>query len=387
MSASVAVRSSLRIPFAGPTFRQIPIGENAPRQCDSLARVAGIRNLLGQEGYNVASLSSVSRQRYGSNSPYFIPPTFLYKLRSGITPHVCQIVALSEITGYRFVDWMRVSGFDLHQIPRLQMRLHTERTVLVTPIEFDPTNDSPNGRYLLAKIGSRDAIVCSQLIPGRVVRVDRWYLQGIRGGGQRAPDPLLLVEHSCGLTCCYVRWINDDHIVLLPRRSPWEGWPLRVPTEARILGSVNMQPQPAKQVQTDAGRLQSRLEPSFPSPNGKERMRFSDLLRISRARTGLTFREAHKLTETIAQILGSRDYAIALGLLSDYEVMSKLPRHIAKIISLCSVYCIDIRELIAIAGVNLNDSVKMPLPRHGHAFEFAPISWPLPESGKRSAHG
>jgi len=33
---------------------------------------------------------------------------------------------------------MRMFGFDLHQIPRLQVQLHTERTVLVTPIEFEP---------------------------------------------------------------------------------------------------------------------------------------------------------------------------------------------------------------------------------------------------------
>ena len=60
-------------------------------------------------------------------------------------------------------------------------------------------------------------------------------------------------------------------------------------------------------------------------------MKFSDLLRISRGRTGLTFRAAHRLTRAIAQILGNQEYAIALGLLSDYEAMGKLPRHIAKI--------------------------------------------------------
>ena len=64
-------------------------------------------------------------------------------------------------------------------------------------------------------------------------------------------------------------------------------------------------------------------------------MRFSDLLRISRGRTGLTFRAAHHLTRAIARILGNPEYGIALGMLSDYEAMGRLPRHIAKILSLC----------------------------------------------------
>jgi len=91
-------------------------------------------------------------------------------------------------------------------------------------------------------------------------------------------------------------------------------------------------------------------------------MRFSDLIRAARGRTGLTFRAAHQLTSTIAQILASRDYAIALGLLSDYEAMGRLPRHIAKIISLCITYCLDIRQLMEAAGVYIDDSNKLPLP-------------------------
>jgi hypothetical protein len=49
-------------------------------------------------------------------------------------------------------------------------------------------------------------------------------------------------------------------------------------------------------------------------------------------------------------------------LLSDYEAMDRLPRHIAKIISLCVTYCLDIRQLMETAGVYIDDSRKMPLP-------------------------
>lgn len=93
----------------------------------------------------------------------------------------------------------------------------------------------------------------------------------------------------------------------------------------------------------------------------EDRIRFSDLLRISRGRTGLTFRAAHRLTHAVAQILGSTEYAIALGMLSDYEAMSRLPRHIAKILTLCSVYCVDFRDLMEAAGVHIDDSAKLPL--------------------------
>jgi hypothetical protein len=42
--------------------------------------------------------------------------------------------------------------------------------------------------------------------------------------------------------------------------------------------------------------------------------------------------------------------------------MDRLPRHIAKIISLCITYCLDIRQLMEAAGVYIDDSDKMPLP-------------------------
>ena len=91
-------------------------------------------------------------------------------------------------------------------------------------------------------------------------------------------------------------------------------------------------------------------------------MSLPGLLRSARGRTGLTFRAAREVTEAIARILGDPDYAIGLGLLSDYEAMDRLPRHIAKIISLCIAYCLDIRQLLETAGVFVDDSDKVPLP-------------------------
>jgi hypothetical protein len=389
MSATAAVRGLFRIPRAGPTFRRIEAGEDAGPKCGWNTRVANIRNILARDGYTITQLSAATRRRYGSRSPYFIPATFLYQLRSGVTPHVCQIVALSESTGYRFVDWMRICGYELRQVPALQMQVHPERTVLVTPMDegvepFSRQNfmgdeercraatcsrsgERWGGRHhLFAKIGTSDGLACPQLSPGSVVRVDRCFAQRIRGVDRAAMTNLLwLVERPGGLTCCRVKWIGDQQIVLLPARQPWGLWPLHLPTEARILGLVDNDLGPTElNLQSRVGQTNVKQFSSqgfFPLHCREERMNFSSLLRISRGRTGLTFRAAHRLTRAVAQILGSPDYGIALGMLSDYEAGGKLPRHVAKILSLCVVYCVDFRDLMEAAGVSVDDSGKSPL--------------------------
>ncbi len=387
MGASASLRGLFRIPVVNPAFRQSEAGEDAASRYGRRPPVQDIKNILSRSGYTVTQLSSSTGRCYGCRSPYFIPPTFLYKLTTGVTPHICQIVALSESTGYRFVDWMKMCGFDLQHIPRLQMRLHSERTVLVTPMEFEAASfhsqssafreaafsssissrldgawQSNRRRYLFAKIGRRDALVYPGLTPGVIVRVDRDYGGRIRGADHAFINNLLwLVELPGGLTCCHVKWIGDSQIVLLPSRPPWGSLPLRLPTEARILGLVDTRSRALRQADSQPRVSPIKFE-QLSSPCGPEKMKVSDLLRASRRRTGLTFRAAHQLTGAVAKILASRDYAIGLGLLSDYEAMAKLPRHIAKIISLCVTYCIDMRDFMEAAGVKIDDSAKIPLP-------------------------
>jgi hypothetical protein len=404
MNASAAIHDLCGIPRAGPAFRHNDAGERSAPQRDSDARAEIVRNILGRCGITICRLSAATRRDYGSRSQYFIPETFLYKLRSGITPHICQLLALSEHTGYRLSDWLRVCGFDLAQIPHLQMRLHTEHTVLITPVEreFEPfqlqphyaheeewnffsssralssgafasrmpwsraENSCDDSRYLFAKIGAADAMAYPRLRRGSMVRVDRRFTERIRSDQASAGDLLWLVEQPTGLTCCPVRWIDDRHIVLLPNRPSSGQWPLRLPNEARILGLVDQglvdlgfRPLPPLTIDEADSTM---LEQPFPTIYQKEAtMKYSDLLRRSRRRTGLTFRAAHRLTRSVAQILGNREYAVALGLLSDYEAMGRLPRHIAKILSLCVVYCMDVWELMEAAGVHVDDSAKLQL--------------------------
>ena len=401
MGAAAAVRGVFRIAPPSISFRQTEAGEDGVPHYGWRAQVENIKNILSHAGYTMTRLSADTARRYGSGSSHFIPPTFLYKLRSGVTPHLCQIAALSEITSYRFVDWMKVCGFDLDQIPRLQVRLHNERTVLVTPLEpysdscrsqssifYNPAFGSSlssrddDRRYLFAKIGRADALVCPELMPGAIVRVDRCYRQRIHAEQASEYDPFWLVELPGGLSCSRIKWIDDRQIVLLPSRPPWGSLPLRLSIEARILGLVdterdhtrpynlqhNSQTRSRRDPQinlTDNPQHVARppnCEHSFLSSCAGKKIKLSRLLRNSRRRTGLTFRAAHQITTVIAQILGGREYAIGLGLLSDYETMVRLPRHIAKIISLCVTYCIDPRDLMEAAGVYIDDSAKIPLP-------------------------
>jgi hypothetical protein len=386
MNASAAVPGWFEIARAGDAFRRIEAGEHAGPACDWGARAESLRNILGRDGHTITQLSAATRRRYGSRSPYFIPPSFLYRLRIGVSPHVCQIVALSESTGYRFVDWLRMFGFDLQQIPRLQIQLHPHRTILVTPMEdsFEPFLPRPalghegggisapwpgpgewsgQHRYLFVKIGSSDAADHSRLLPGNILRVDRHYAQRVLGLDRVSMSRLLwLVEHPSGLACTQVKWIDDRQIVLLPSRPPWGNWPLHVPTEARILGLVDPSVYPLQHVKLQPRAWTMNLAP-FPLPKPTEEpTKFSDLVRTSRGRAGLTFRAAHQLTHAIARILGNREYGIALGMLSDYEAMGRLPRQIAKILSLCIVYCMDVRDVMESAGVRVDDSAKLSLP-------------------------
>ncbi len=328
-------------------------------------------------------VSAATRVRYGEKSPFFIPPTFFYKQRKGITPHLCQIVALSQITGYRFSDWMKICGFDLRLIFALQLQIHVERTILVTPgyltEGFRPLSNclstgvrNSNRRYLFAKVGSRDAVLYPTISPGSVVRADAWYPPELLS---EPVDALWLVEHPGGLTCCDVKRVGDRHILLGPNRPPLPPWPLCLGREARVLGLVDMEFRP-REVVPPPVVCSTKFE-HRPIPHGNDdRMSFSTLIRVSRSRAGLTLRDARNLTLTVARLLGNRGYAIALGQLSDYEATDKLPRHVAKIMSLCIVYGIDLLDLMASAGIRVDDSEKAPLvlpksepflnPRIGH---------------------
>lgn len=347
-----------------------------------------IKRVLKQAGFTLACLSAFSSAKYGSRSPYFIPPTFLYKLRMGVTPHVCQVVALSEITNYRFTDWMAGFGFDLAHIPRLQMTLHQERTVLVTPVEtgmnerhawvntpyssaktriaHEPVATEArgsNGPYLYVKIGNADALTFPELLPGSIVRVDTTQDDRVVAAGADANrGPICLVEFLSGLICCHVKRYDDQHILLLSDRFPQATMPLCLGKEARILGIVDGELRPLGSLRHPISAGWIGTEKHCLRPYAQSAPRLPDLLRTSRERVGLTFRSAHEISLKVAKDMNNKHYAIALGMLSDYETMNRPPRHIAKIMTLCILYGIDFRQYLSCAGIDYNDSCKRWLP-------------------------
>lgn len=329
-----------------------------------------IKHVLKRAGLTVCQASALTSMRYGKNTPYHVPPTFLYKIRSGITPHVCQLVALSQVTGCRFSDWMNLCGFDLRLILSLQLEVHTERTALITPAHSVSPHDfscvqersrvERSDRYFFAKVGSGDNVVYPKLLSGSLVRADRYYSRQV-AADNHADELLWLVEHPGGLACCHIKRINNDHIVLLPSRYPLSAWPLRLLREARILGLIDLELRPLRPKQYGSKYRPIKTDSPATIPCGNHAVNLSNLLRSSRARSGLTLRAAHQKTVQVAQLLRNPEYRIPLGLLSDYEASDRFPRHIAKIISLCVVYGIDFWQLMRAGGSQIDDSGKAPL--------------------------
>jgi hypothetical protein len=280
---------------------------------------------------------------------------------------------------------MRICGFDLKLILAFQLELHVERTVLVTPDHTSaagrpyPVSRNHAGqdsirRYFFAKIGRGDAVVYPAILPGSIVRADCAYSPEIPNNGS-ATDDLWLVEHPAGLACCQIKRVDEKHIVLLPDRNPLPRWPLRLGTEARVLGLVDLELRPG-----DAPEPTPCRPPRFehrPMQAASDRpMNFSTLVRASRSRAGLTLRAAHDMTMSVARLLGNRDYGIALGQLSDYEATDKLPRHVAKVMSLCIVYGLDPLDLLAAVGVRVDDSDKAPLSLPDARANLLPCAYP-----------
>jgi hypothetical protein len=338
--------------------------------CDRHGRARQIKHVLKRAGLTVCQASALTGMRYGKNTPYHVPATFLYKIRNGVTPHVCQLVALSQVTGCRFSDWMNLCGFDLRLILALQLEVHTERTALITPAhpvsshDFSFVRESSrverSDRYFFAKVGSGDNVVYPKLLSGSVVRADRRYSPQV-GAAEHADELLWLVEHPGGLACCHVNRIDNQHIVLLPSRSPLSAWPLRLSREARVLGLIDLELRPYRPQPLVSRYRPMKTERLATIPCGNQAVSLSSLLRSSRARSGLTLRAAHQKTVRVAQLLQNPEYRIPLGLLSDYEAMDRFPRHIAKIISLCVVYGIDFWQLMRAGGSQIDDSGKAPL--------------------------
>ena len=354
------------------------------------------QSILASKHLTLYQVSQTSEALHGRSSPYFLPHNLYYELRLGaFSPSLYQFAALSQITGYRLPDWLRVFGFHLEDIPRLQALLPSDQTIrsdtsLEDPAAWTPwfrdktgrTADSPiaplaellvpahprrihslsamRGKgFIYMKIGRRDALAFPDLFPGSIVRVNpRIPDTFLRSTNGEASKHCFLLEHSDGLCCCRVQFLGGHRIVPLSTLLPYAEIELQLPGEARLLGVADLEIRP----------LMGGIQPEIPKEWAKSRTplpseaesSLSHLLRSGRTRRRMSLRQASALSRTIADLLGDERYFISPSSLSDYEAASSPPRHLHKVITLCLLYALPFHNFLKSAGIG--ETGQDPIP-------------------------
>jgi hypothetical protein len=309
---------------------------------------------------------------FGHGSPYFLPHNLYYELKvEKFRPSLHQLFSLSTISDYRMVDWLCVFGFNLEEIPRLQIVLPNKRTVLLDSAVSDPNAwvpwfqnilrasqtpsaaplsqllesgpavrqssllDLANSDFLYAKIGREDALAFPDLLPGSVARIHQTTTTPSSRERHQFPDRLVLVEHSKGICCCRIVLRGGSHIQLVSRQLPYAQVELQLYRDARIIGEVDLEIRPLVHPLTPEvpGELGKRWKPEPLEAN----QTLSRLLVTARRKTALSLREASALSREIARLLGDERYFFSASSLSDFEARNTVPRHVQKVISLCVV--------------------------------------------------
>jgi hypothetical protein len=361
-----------------------------------------VKTILTSRELTAYQLSRLSEILFGTTSHYYIPPNFYYRLRVGTAaPNIYQLFALSKISDYRLVDWLRIFGYDLDELPRLEALLHGRRTVILDSTSYDeeawvpwfqeitasfesekitplssliaPGNfrrvnsieESNKKSFLYAKVGQEDALAYPFVVPGSVVRADP-VVTTVReqGATESCRQPLYLVEHSKGVNCCLLKHIDSGHVEVISEQLPYAKTTLQLAREIRILGLVDLEIRPLAKVLRPwvPAQLARPWQPS-PLPEAAPGMSLGELIRAARYRSGLHFREASSLTRKIAEHFADGRYFITSELLSSYERLNLAPRHVHRIMSLCIVYCIAFWDFLHSTDIALRQSGREPIPK------------------------
>jgi hypothetical protein len=358
-----------------------------------------VKSILDYKNLTLYRASERSAALFGRSSPYYLPHNLYYDLRQGdFSPSLFQLFALSRISKYRVTDWMRVFGFDVAAIPRLQVQFASRRTVLLDSSLDDPnafipwlrnlgTGAAPPGvaplsrvlewtgprrlaslsefgekGVLYAKIGYQDALAFPELLPGSIVRVRTGITEDVlRQTSGAATKHMFLVEHEKGLCCCHIRAVGVERIATTSTQLQYAQVEFKVPEEARLVGVVDLEIRSLLRPQQPvvAKDLAKRWRPMLLSP---EPSQLGPLLRRARLRMGLSFRAASAITREIANVLGDERYFVAFGSLSDYETLNIPPRHVHKMITFCAAYSGHLRKIFETLGLSLQDSGHEPIP-------------------------
>jgi len=347
-----------------------------------------LREILRRRNMSLLQVSKESRRLFPGQSLYHIPHNLYFDLRDeGFTPNIYQLIALSCVSGYSLIQWLSVFGLHLDDIPRLQMRLSFPRTMILDSALYDSHarvrwfegKDDPPLRitpliqiltqnvtervaalqrinrvsFIYAKVGTEDDFCFPELLPGSIVRADpRATEVRLAAAGGKVSHDLFLVEHARGLNCCRLQQVAPRRVALVSTKLTAPRKELQVGTELRILGAIDMEIRSLKKRSLASGFR------ALPAPKSRELVQpdapgtdFRHLLRKGRQRVGLSFREASAMSRKIAQELGDQRYFTAIGSLSDYESAEAPPRHIHKIVTLCTLYSLGFWHFLRASGL------------------------------------
>jgi len=356
-----------------------------------------IKSVLETRDLTLYQLSQRLEATYGHASLYSLPHNLYYGLKLGsFSPSLHQLFALSRITNYRLTDWLHIFGFDLEEIPRLQILLPANRTILLDSSLSNPSTLIPwfhdkwqdaippiaplsqlleagplvrqrsllemnKQRFLYAKIGVEDDLAFPDLLPGSIVRINP-RLGGSFPEATRIPsDQLFLVEHSRGFSCCRLVVSGKNRLLPVSTQLPYAQVELQLHREARVLGTVDLEMRSLThneqaKVPKDLAR---RWKPT-PLPRGNATL--SRLLGAARLKTGLSLREASALSRHIAAMFDDEHYFMSPSSLSDYEARDTPPHHIQKVITLCLIYAVRFPTFLNTVGVPTEKAGQEPIP-------------------------
>jgi hypothetical protein len=358
-----------------------------------------VKSILGSTNLTLHHVSQRSAILFGRSSRLYLPHNLYYELGSGtFSPSVFQLFALSRISNYKLSDWLRVFGFDLEVIPRLQIQLPSARTILL-----DSSLDDPNSRvpwlrdsrgsipapsvaplsqvlewtkplrlgafadlkdkgFLYAKVGYQDALSFPELLAGSIVRINPTITDGLlQETNGEISKRLFLVEHGNGFFCCHIRAAGNRHIAIVSTQLPYAQVEFNLPEEARLVGVADME---IRNVQTPrqpilAGELAKVRKGELISLG---HLKLGALLRHARMRTGLSFRAAAAISREVANLLSDERYYVSPGALSDYEARDTPPRHFHKIITFCLIYSWRLDSMLAALGLSPQEAGTESIP-------------------------
>lgn len=335
-------------------------------------------------------VSQASRTLFGGAPHFHIPHNLYFDLRDErFASSIHQFAALSAVSGYALTDWLNVFGFQLDDIPHLQILLPFPRTVLLDSNVYDrnhsipwfkerrrtpePTHIVPliqlldpglteqvasllrknRASFAYAKVGPQDAFAFPELLPGSIVRADpRNVENALAAAGRGASQTLFLVEHAGGLNCCRLQPLAAGRVALISIERPCARVELQLGKELKILGTIDLEIRNVRKMRRPENHrgFEESKNPNH-SPLQRPASDLRHLLRRGRLRVGLSCRQASGLSRKIAEELGDERYYTAAGSLSDYEATNRPPRHIHKIITLCTLYSIDFWQFLKAAGL------------------------------------